>query len=393
VAISQVFVTDAQMRSCLAVIRSLGKKGVTITAGEETMFATGFFSKYCKRHVVYPSPNKNREAFADYLLRILKGGSYNVLFPVADACLAPIIDNEREISRYTTIALPQRDIFMQGYDKGITLKTATKSGIPCPKTYFVNNLDELLALIDNVEYPVVIKPRISSGRRGTEICNSVDELITKYKKLEVEYKKMLIQEYIPSDGEVGIYTLFNQASEPRALTVQRRLRSYPVAGGPSTLRETIKNDITERTVKIAFKLLKDMKWVGVAMVEFRIDARDGIPKLMEINPRFWGSLQLSILSGVDFPYLLYRMIIEGDIEPVLDYSEGIRCRWLLPGDILWFLSAPNKAKNLKEFLKFDCPDDIISWEDPGPMLGFTLATLRYAFDAEMRKFILRKGAR
>ncbi len=230
-AASQVFVTDAQMRSSLAVIRSLGKKGITVTAGEETRFATGFFSKYCKSHVVYPSPSKNKEAFADYLLRILKGGDYNVLFPVADACLAPIIDNEREIATYTTIALPQRDIFMQGYDKGITLKTATKSGIPCPKTYFVNNLDEIYGLADNVEYPVVLKPRISSGRRGIEICNSFDELTAKYKKLEVEYNKLLIQEYIPSGGELGVYALFNQASEPRALTVQQRLRSYPVAGG------------------------------------------------------------------------------------------------------------------------------------------------------------------
>jgi len=43
------------------------------------------------------------------------------------------------------------------------------------------------------------------------------------------------------------------------------------------------------------------------MVEFRVDARDGTAKLMEVNPRFWGSLQLSILSGADFPYLLYNL--------------------------------------------------------------------------------------
>ena len=70
------------------------------------------------------------------------------------------------------------------------------------------------------------------------------------------------------------------------------------------------------------------------MVEFKKDPRDGQCKLMEINPRFWGSLELSVLSGVNFPYLLYRMETEGDIEPVIDYKEGIRCRWLLPGDIV-----------------------------------------------------------
>jgi hypothetical protein len=65
----------------------------------------------------------------------------------------------------------------------------------------------------------------------------------------------------------------------------------------------------------------------------------------------------------------------------------------LPGDILWFLSAPNKVRNLKDFLRFDCPDDIISWEDPGPTLGFTLAALRYIFDTEMRKYVLRREVR
>jgi len=386
----KVIVCDAQMRSSLAVIRSLGKKEIEVTAGEETRFATGFFSKYCKHKVVYPSPKKNKEEFVNYLIKILQKNNYDALFPVADACLEPIINNEEEISKYTRIALPPRKIFMKAYDKQITLKIATENNIPHPKTYFVNDLDELYNIENKLEYPAVIKPRISSGRRGIEICNSFDELITNYKKIHSEYGKLLIQELIPYGGEFGVYILFNYNSEPRAITVQRRLRSYPVSGGPSTLRETFKNEISEKSVETAFKLLKAMKWVGVAMVEFRIDARDGTPKLMEVNPRFWGSLQLSILAGVDFPYLLYKMIIDGDVEPVLDYKEGVRCRWLLPGDILWFLSAPNKLKNFKEFLKFNTPDDILSWEDPGPTFGFMLATTRYLFDKEMRKFVLRR---
>ena len=103
---------------------------------------------------------------------------------------------------------------------------------------------------------------------------------------------MLVQEYIPNGGELGVYTLFDNQSVPRALSVQRRLRSYPVSGGPSTLRETIRNDASRLATDIAFRLLTKMQWTGVAMVEFRIDARDGMPKLMEVNPRFWGSLQL-----------------------------------------------------------------------------------------------------
>ena len=127
------------------------------------------------------------------------------------------------------------------------------------------------------------------------------------------------------------------------------------------------------------------------MVEFKTDPRDNQPKLMEVNPRWWGSLQLSILSGVDFPYLLYKLVTEGDVEPVLDYKVGVRCRWLLPGDILWFLSAPSKFYNLPRFLRFERNDDIISRQDLGPTFGFLLASLRFAFDKDMWKFVVRRS--
>jgi len=222
------------------------------------------------------------------------------------------------------------------------------------------------------------------------LCFSCNELKEKIQKASQKYGKILIQEYIPNGGELGVYTLYNLQSEPRAISVQKRLRSYPSTGGPSTLRETIRNESSELVTEIAFKLLNKMKWTGVAMVEFRIDARDGIPKLMEVNPRFWGSLQLSILSGIDFPYLLYCILMGEDIKPVMDYKDGIQSRWLLPGDILWYLTSPNKINNFKELMRFDIPDDILSWDDPGPVFGFSLATLRYLFDKEMWSFVLRR---
>ncbi|KAF5041169.1 ATP-grasp domain-containing protein [Methanoculleus sp.] len=385
-----VFVTDAQMRSSLAVIRSLGKQGLDVTAGEETRYATGAFSRYCNRRLVYPSPKRKEEQFIEYLLETLRSTETDAIFPVADACLKPIIDHEEEISRYTQIALPPRDIFMKGYDKGVTLRIALDNGIPCPRTFFPENPDDAARIAGEIDYPVVVKPRVSSGRRGVRVCRDPETLIQAYAASASEFGPVVIQEFIPYGGELGVYTLLNERSELRAVTVQRRIRSYPISGGASTLRETIKDERSQAATEIALHLLKAMRWSGVAMVEFRIDARDGSLKLMEVNPRFWGSLHLSILSGVDFPYLLYQMLRDGDVEPVPDYQEGVECRWLLPGDILWYLSAPKTWQNLKEFLRFNTPDDILSLHDPGPTLGFVLATARYALDSEMWRFVLRR---
>ncbi|WP_292385213.1 ATP-grasp domain-containing protein [Methanoculleus sp. UBA430] len=361
-----------------------------VTAGEETRYATGAFSRYCNRRLVYPSPKRKEEQFIEYLLETLRSTETDAIFPVADACLKPIIDHEEEISRYTQIALPPRDIFMKGYDKGVTLRIALDNGIPCPRTFFPENPDDAARIAGEIDYPVVVKPRVSSGRRGVRVCRDPETLIQAYAASASEFGPVVIQEFIPYGGELGVYTLLNERSELRAVTVQRRIRSYPISGGASTLRETIKDERSQAATEIALHLLKAMRWSGVAMVEFRIDARDGSLKLMEVNPRFWGSLHLSILSGVDFPYLLYQMLRDGDVEPVPDYQEGVECRWLLPGDILWYLSAPKTWQNLKEFLRFNTPDDILSLHDPGPTLGFVLATARYALDSEMWRFVLRR---
>lgn len=387
---ANIFVTDAQMRSSLAVIRSLGKRGFKVTAGEETRFATGFFSKYCNNHVVYPPPLKQKKDFIEYLIATLQKNTCDLLIPVANPTLEPIIENEKELSQYVNIALPPRETFMKGYDKQTTLKIALGNSIPCPKTHFIEHLDDIYNIEDLLEYPQTIKPTISFGSRGFDTCNSFDQLIEKAERSLSNYNTILLQEYIPNGGEFGVYTLFNSCSRPCALTVQKRLRSYPISGGPSTLRETFHTETSEIAVNAAFRLLNAMKWVGVAMVEFRIDSRDGIPKLMEVNPRFWGSLALSIQAGVDFPYLLYKQFIDGDVKPVLDYKDGVKCRWLLPGDILWFCSAPNKLRNLPKLLDFRIKDDIVSFTDPMPTFGFFTAVARYLFDLDMWKFIFRR---
>jgi predicted ATP-grasp superfamily ATP-dependent carboligase len=76
------------------------------------------------------------------------------------------------------------------------------------------------------------------------------------------------------------------------------------------------------------------------MVEFKKDIRDGEYKLMEINPKFWGSLDLSIACGVNFPKLLVEMALNGDIEPVFNYSKNIFYRWPFPDDLLHLSANP-----------------------------------------------------
>ncbi len=381
-----VFVTDAQMRSSLAAIRSLGKQGLNVTGGEVTRFATGFFSKYCQNHFIYPSPVKDTTNFVQQMLGLIQKEKYDVLIPMTDDTLIPIIKHKKEFSKHSILPFADFNIIENALNKAKTIEIALKNDVDCPETYVIKDINELYEY-GEFKYPVIIKPIHGYGSHGVASCNSSEELNKKARYIYENFGSFLIQDYIPYDSEVGVYALLNQDSELRAVTVQRRIRSYPVSGGPSTLRETVYNP---ELVITALRLLEAMKWEGVAMVEFRIDPRDGKPKLMEVNPRFWGSLNLSILSGVDFPYLLYKMAMEGDIESHLNYNLGMKCRWLLPGDMLWYITSPNKLGNLSKFINFKIPDDIISREDLGPTFGFILATTRYLFDKQMWRFVLKR---
>ena len=144
----------------------------------------------------------------------------------------------------------------------------------------------------------------------------------------------------------------------------------------------------------AVRLLQDLGLTGVAMVEFKMDARDGRPKLLEVNPRFWGSLALAIDSGVNFPYLITLMALGYDFEPVTDYRVGHRCRWLLPGDILHFWDNPRRFHMEPSFFQFRGPNltyDIIDLEDPGPILGTALAILPFFGRKEFKHVRLRRA--
>jgi predicted ATP-grasp superfamily ATP-dependent carboligase len=380
-----ILVTDAQMRQSLAIIRSLGKKGLKVIAGDSEIISTGFFSRYTYKRIVYPDPLQNEKGFVDFILNLVRKGNIEMIIPVRDKCLIPLSKHKKEFEKFTRLPFPDFTTITKARDKSKTIKIASQIGIPVPKTIVASNEEDILTI---KKFPVIIKPTESSGSRGFSICHNQKELLINFRRLTQQYHKFLIQEQIPQNGEeIGYYAIFDFYHQMKAFTVQKRLRSYPIYGGPSTFRKTIKHKLIE---KLGGKLLRHLRWQGVAMVEFKVDPRDNLPKLMELNPRFWGSLALSIAAGIDFPYLLYQLAINGKIEKVSSYKLDVKCRWLLPGDILWFLYSKKSWSNIKKFFTFrNTYYDVISLDDPLPILGFFLASIYYLFSKKKRTYVFR----
>jgi predicted ATP-grasp superfamily ATP-dependent carboligase len=314
-----------------------------------------------------------------------------MVMPIGDDCTEMVSKYKDEIEKFTHVPVVKYSKWLRARDKAQTIELAVNLGVPCPKTRFIKDLATVESIGREIDGRLVIKPRQSNGSRGIVYLDDTRNLQREYERIHRDFEYPMIQEFIPPGGQTyGVFLLFNEKSEVRAVFAHRRLREFPVKGGPSTLRESVhRPDL----VDISVKLLKAIGWYGVAMVEFKEDPRDGVCKIMEINPRFWGSLPLSIVAGVDFPYLLYRMVMDGDVKPVLDYPAGVRCRWLLPGDILHFLANPNRFKiepSFFDFSKNNRNDDFISWEDPGPTFGFFLVLLKSLFSIKKWKHVFAR---
>jgi predicted ATP-grasp superfamily ATP-dependent carboligase len=161
----------------------------------------------------------------------------------------------------------------------------------------------------------------------------------------------------------------------------RRLREYPVSGGPSTLAVSVRDP---RLVELGTALLRALDWVGVAMVEFKQDGR-GEYRLMEVNPRLWGSLPLAIAAGVNVPYAWYRLAAGLPVEPALTWREGVRMRFLFQD----LLAARDLVRSGRagpgfllryslELLDPRVVDGVFQRHDPRPGWVYALRSLRRA---------------
>jgi len=350
----RILITDAGYKHTLGAIRSLGRRGYYIVAGASSKYAQSFYSRYCRERVVYPHPRDERE-FIRFLTNYVEDNQIDVLLPVGYLTTTVLSKYKDLFADRTKLPIPDWEQMKIACNKDETMNFAQKIGIAIPRTY--RDIQE----IDR--FPIVAKGVRESGQ--IRYLNSLEEL------RRIDTSNTIIQEFIPGEG-YGFFALFNRG-EPRAIFMHRRIREYPITGGPSTAAISIYD---RELMTLGLKLLRGLRWHGVAMTEFKKDSRDGKYKLMEINPKFWGSLDLAIFSGVDFPYLLVRMATEGDVEPVMDYKVGTRIMWPFPDDILHLLANP---KAIRSFFRDFFDQNVLTnicLSDMKPNLFQILATLR-----------------
>ncbi len=377
-----VLIAEGYNPVTIPILRSLVRKGLDVVVTTSYGVSLSRFSRYCKNQILVPSLALQNE-YAKSVEKIVKRMRFNVLFPVFEWSLIPISQNRSRLTPYVKLPIASHEAIVKCFDKSLTIKLAVENDVPIPKTYFAHSSHELKRIAREITYPAVVKPRWSMvwkkdqafHSRGRYV-NSEAELILAYKSLHDYFPFPVVQEYVPGVN-YSVAALYNEG-KPRAFCCIKVHRAWPVSGGNSCFRESVRLDPEMKDY--AERLLKPLDWHGIAEVEFRLDSRDGVPKFMEINPRFWGSLGVAIASGVDFPYLLYRIAVDGDVNGVFDYKVGVKGRYLVQ-DMLHLVSLftdasinpvtqnPSRLRAVVKWLKFYEKEtffDLFYRDDPLP---------------------------
>ena len=338
-----VLVTDAHSTSALSVVRSLGSHGMRVTAaGEQGRFNLAGYSRYVERSIVLPSAEADPAGYLDRLEGELRRTHYDLLMPTTDTTVTLIRHRRSRIEDLVRIALPCNEALTAAQDKAMTLRVAAETGVAAPRTWTFDSIEALRAGAHQVSYPCVVKPRFSCRwdgngalvRATVRHADSPESLIRAFAAARCESEFLLVQEKVEGTG-VGVFVLASEGT-PLAVFAHRRLREANPTGGRASLAESIKAD--DRLLPPALRLLAALKWTGVAMIEFKDAGAPNPPMLMEINGRFWGSLPLAVKSGVDFPWLLARLMLGEDVPRTASYTTGVRCRHL-KGDISYLIAA------------------------------------------------------
>ncbi|PSF05004.1 carboxylate--amine ligase [Marinobacter fuscus] len=374
----RVLVLDGNQRAALAVVRSLGARGLWVATGETSTPSMSGVSRYSQKSFMYTDPAEDPRQFFNDVLWAIESFQISFLVPVSEASAYAVLAFRHELPEHVVLPLPETEAVEALANKNELFRLAQRLKVPIPDSIFCDNAGEGYEALSRIDhYPVVLKPFKSKIFLGDSILPT--HVIVAHSKQEAQEAlrqhgffryPFTIQSFIEGAGQ-GVFALFEHG-EPICYFAHRRLREKPPGGGVSVLCESVPvDDLLRRQAEM---LLREANWTGVAMVEFKVD-HEGKGYLMEVNPRFWGSLQLAVDSGIDFPWWLY-LVSTGQQVPNGDWHPS-RLRWLM-GDIdrlYLVLRSPREVystrRKLMEIFHFFWPSmktrhEVNRWHDLRP---------------------------
>lgn len=374
---------DSDGQSGLAIVRSLGRHGVDVTAGTDAPPSLGTRTRYSTRTYEHPDPEPDAERFLAHLESYLARTDHDVVIPAVDATTALLARAKPRLEATGTLvgtADPER--FDAVFDKARLFRTLVDAGVPTPETYAPESLADMDDVAERVDYPAVVKPRSKTiwfeGRHTRHRVTDANyvagpaELRSTYRALVASHESLaaslpLVQEFVP--GETVCANVLADGGDVVASFQERRVRTHPASGGNSALLAALADD-SLRT--LGETVIDAIDWTGPAMVEC-MRRPDGSDVVIEVNGRYWGSLPFAIRSGVDVPWLHYQQLLGESVVGPSSYRTDLLLRRLLFEDCKWLCEQLSRGQYgaLWPFLRDTVRADhtFVDFDDPLPTVA------------------------
>lgn len=320
---------DGHAAAALAFTRSLGRAGNWVAVGANRgIFAAAKLSKYCRLSFEYPISTADSAAFVASVAEFAAANQIDLIIPVTDWTTLPLAHHREQVRFPCLIALPSPGALDLASDKYRTIELARSLDIPVPSTWLISSAREIETL-PQLSFPVVVKDRFSvrwvdnkAVFGSVAYAYSREELATRTADRLQAAGDVLIQEFVRGTG-IG-YSCFSLDGEARIPFQWQRIRETDPRGSGSSARRSIPVDPV--TAESSARLIRAAGFEGIAMVEYK-QAINGRNVLMEINGRPWGSIQLAISSGVDYPRYVVDWWLANSKPPTeIRFKTGITCR-------------------------------------------------------------------
>lgn len=295
-------VTDAHYRMSVALIRDLGQAGVRVVVCEKNVFErpVGFCSRYAARCAALPENGYLDALYGLCQEELASGGEKPALMIVGAGTLALVAKQRARFDAVCGLCVPTPEQLQLFNDKSAVCALAARLGVPVPTGYQKAPDEHDAAFFARVPLPCVIKPicgetfglTAAARYRIATTQQALQDAVHHFSALTGQ--SPIVQEYLPGAG-LGCSVLC-QGGRIVCAIAHRRVREYPVSGGPSSCCEAIS---AERLLPLVAPLVRETDYTGLAMFEFKLDAAEN-PRLLEVNPRVWGTYSLTRASGSNF---------------------------------------------------------------------------------------------
>jgi len=345
-----VLVTGGEYRIALSAARALGRRGIPVAALASDPGAITFHSRYCTERILTP-PDYRKDEYLDFLERLVGSREFSGLLFCDDLAALHAGSRRDALAPRVPFLLPAQEVLELAVDKRRMLRFAEGNGIPIPSTAFPESVERLGEAVRDLRYPLIVKGARGDSSRHLRVVRSgsgkeLEEAFLQVRGMEEAHgggEMPLIQEYVP--GEVYSAIVLCDGGTVFVRFLMRKVLSYPDWGGICVEGESVLHDEADAAVD---RLFGKVRWHGIAEVEFIRDARDGVFRLIELNPDFNWGIDFAVESGVDFPYLAYlRMRGEPVSVPIVpSYRAGRRFLWFLPEGIKYMRRHPASIPGL-----------------------------------------------